>query len=182
MHTRFPIRRDQALVVGLMDRGDFTWLPTADIITMSLPGLQLSTPVEVGVVPNIHNVKPGTEWRFEVAFGSKIEVKVCRISFVPWWEGMKLPDFSCFTSSLSSSTECCFLILCACLTWLDICRNNTDDNDSSSPATQNYLVPSSLRNNRTLSQGPRQQYSHGMAVSWRSQETARSNTLLKRRP
>ena len=45
---------------------------------MSLPGLQISsTPVEIEAAPTIHELKEGTEWRFEVAFGSKVEVKVC---------------------------------------------------------------------------------------------------------
>jgi len=43
---------------------------------MSLPGLQLSAPVETTVTPIIHDLKEGTEWRFEVAFGTKVEVRV----------------------------------------------------------------------------------------------------------
>lgn len=43
---------------------------------MSLPGLQLEAPVETGSTPTIHDIKENSEWRFEVAFGSKIEVKV----------------------------------------------------------------------------------------------------------
>ncbi len=71
-HCRYPHdRRD----VGLTDRRDFTWLRT-EIVTMSLPGLQISAPVEIEAVPIIHELKEGTEWRFEVAFGSKAEVKV----------------------------------------------------------------------------------------------------------
>lgn len=43
---------------------------------MSLPGLQLSAPEEKVVTPVIHDIKQNTEWRFEVAFGVKVEVKV----------------------------------------------------------------------------------------------------------
>lgn len=43
---------------------------------MSLPGLQVSAPVETVAAPVVHELKEGTEWRFEVAFGSKVEVKV----------------------------------------------------------------------------------------------------------
>lgn len=45
---------------------------------MSLPGLQLNAPtVPVSSGPIFHDIKENTEWRFEVAFGAKIEVKVC---------------------------------------------------------------------------------------------------------
>ena len=43
---------------------------------MSLPGLQVSEPAEIVKSPVVHDLKAETEWRFEVAFGSKIEVKV----------------------------------------------------------------------------------------------------------
>ena len=43
---------------------------------MSLPGLQLDAPIELVSAPIFHNVKANSEWRFEVAFGAKIEVKV----------------------------------------------------------------------------------------------------------
>lgn len=43
---------------------------------MSLPGLELSVPVETTRVPTIQELKEGTEWRFEVAFGTKVEVRV----------------------------------------------------------------------------------------------------------
>ena len=46
---------------------------------------------------------------------------------------------------------------------------------------QNYLVQSSRKSSRTFSLAQRQQYSLGMAVAWKSPETARSNTLLKKR-
>ncbi len=62
--------------VGLMDGRDFARLPTDEAITMSLPGLQISAPAEIEATPTIHELKEGTEWRFEVAFGSKVEVKV----------------------------------------------------------------------------------------------------------
>ncbi|MCJ1225041.1 Cleavage polyadenylation factor subunit clp1 [Toensbergia leucococca] len=43
---------------------------------MSLPGLQISTTVEVVAAPVIHDLNEGTEWRFEVAFGSSVHVKL----------------------------------------------------------------------------------------------------------
>lgn len=43
---------------------------------MSLPGLQISTPVVATVAaPIVHDLEANTEWRFEVAFGGKIEIK-----------------------------------------------------------------------------------------------------------
>ncbi|KAI9821526.1 MAG: Cleavage polyadenylation factor subunit clp1 [Phylliscum demangeonii] len=42
---------------------------------MSLPGLQLSAPAEPAA-PTIHVLERGSEWRFEVAFGRSIEVKL----------------------------------------------------------------------------------------------------------
>lgn len=44
--------------------------------SMSLPGLQLDAPVEPVSAPTFHNIKEKSEWRFEVAFGVRIEVKV----------------------------------------------------------------------------------------------------------
>ncbi|KAL8719273.1 MAG: hypothetical protein Q9225_003703 [Loekoesia sp. 1 TL-2023] len=43
---------------------------------MSLPGLQLSAPIEPVVNTAVHNLSPGSEWRFEVAFGSKVDIKL----------------------------------------------------------------------------------------------------------
>ncbi|KAI9836590.1 MAG: hypothetical protein M1819_001222 [Sarea resinae] len=46
---------------------------------MSLPGLQLSAPTEVdtaAAAPLIHELPKGSEWRFEVSFGSTVEVKL----------------------------------------------------------------------------------------------------------
>ena len=48
----------------------------ASISEMSLPGLELSAPVETTVTPTVHELKEQTEWRFEVAFGTKLEVRV----------------------------------------------------------------------------------------------------------
>ena len=48
----------------------------ANSSTMSLPGLDLSAPVETVVTPTVHELKEQTEWRFEVAFGTKVEVRV----------------------------------------------------------------------------------------------------------
>lgn len=48
-----------------------------DFDKMSLPGLGLAAPQEVTAqLSTIHELAEGTEWRFEVAFGSIIEVKV----------------------------------------------------------------------------------------------------------
>lgn len=57
------------------DVGNLTALLKAPI--MSLPGLQLDAPSEPTLVQTVHEIKEATEWRFEVAFGSRIEVKVC---------------------------------------------------------------------------------------------------------
>lgn len=43
---------------------------------MSLPGLDLSAPVETVATPTVHELKEQTEWRFEVAFGTKVQVRV----------------------------------------------------------------------------------------------------------
>ena len=48
----------------------------ANISEMSLPGLELSAPVETAVTLTVHELKEQTEWRFEVAFGTKLEVRV----------------------------------------------------------------------------------------------------------
>lgn len=48
----------------------------ANISKMSLPGLDLSAPVETVTTPTVHELNGQTEWRFEVAFGSKVEVRV----------------------------------------------------------------------------------------------------------
>ena len=43
---------------------------------MSLPGLDLPAPVETVAAPIVHELKEQTEWRFEVAFDTKVEVRV----------------------------------------------------------------------------------------------------------
>ncbi|KAL8873528.1 MAG: hypothetical protein Q9198_007011 [Flavoplaca austrocitrina] len=43
---------------------------------MSLPGLQLSAPNEPVTSIQIHRLSEGSEWRFEVAFGSTVEIKL----------------------------------------------------------------------------------------------------------
>lgn len=49
---------------------------------MSLPGLELTQPSEdrsqAAAPPSQINLTPGSEWRFEVAFGHVIKVKVCQ--------------------------------------------------------------------------------------------------------
>lgn len=45
-------------------------------LTMSLPGLNISAPEEVVIAPVVHDIKACTEWRFEVAFDTRITVKV----------------------------------------------------------------------------------------------------------
>lgn len=45
--------------------------------SMPLPGLGLSAAPRAEIrLPTIHELKEGTEWRFEVAFGASVEVKV----------------------------------------------------------------------------------------------------------
>lgn len=52
---------------------------------MSLPGLELTQPSEerhhVVAPPSQINLPPGSEWRFEVAFGHSIKVKVRAFPF-----------------------------------------------------------------------------------------------------
>ena len=55
---------------------EFTFPGHANISKMSLPGLDVSAPVEIVVAPTVHELKEQTEWRFEVAFDAKIEVRV----------------------------------------------------------------------------------------------------------
>ncbi|KAL8784840.1 MAG: hypothetical protein Q9213_003744 [Squamulea squamosa] len=43
---------------------------------MSLPGLQLSASVEPVLSTAVHRLSEGSEWRFEVAFESKVEIKL----------------------------------------------------------------------------------------------------------
>ena len=52
------------------------FLGHANTSTMSLPGLDLPAPVETVVTPTVHELKEQTEWRFEVAFGTRVEVRV----------------------------------------------------------------------------------------------------------
>ena len=47
---------------------------------MSLPGLQLNAlPIEEKALI-VHELSPSTEWRFEVAFGDTVDVKVAPLS------------------------------------------------------------------------------------------------------
>ena len=48
----------------------------ADTSKMSLPGLDLSAPVETVVSPTVYELKEQTEWRFEVTFDNTVEVRV----------------------------------------------------------------------------------------------------------
>jgi hypothetical protein len=46
---------------------------------MALPGLNLnSVPIVEEKTATITDLQPNSEWRFEVAFGDKVEVKVRR--------------------------------------------------------------------------------------------------------
>lgn len=47
---------------------------------MSLPGLNVAAPVQEAVVSSVVELEETTEWRFEVAFGTKVDVKVPCIS------------------------------------------------------------------------------------------------------
>lgn len=52
---------------------------------MSLPGLQLAAPVEPVINTSVYELPEASEWRFEVAFGSKVEIKVrLTESNLPW--------------------------------------------------------------------------------------------------
>lgn len=54
----------------------FTPPGQANTSKMSLPGLDLSAPIETVATPTVYELKEQTEWRFEVAFGTKVEVRV----------------------------------------------------------------------------------------------------------
>ena len=57
--------------------GTLETFPPRDVDKMSLPGLGLAAPQEVTTQPaTIHELGEGTEWRFEVAYGANIEIKV----------------------------------------------------------------------------------------------------------
>ncbi|KAL8987935.1 MAG: hypothetical protein Q9177_002921 [Variospora cf. flavescens] len=43
---------------------------------MALPGLQLAAPVEPVINTSVYELPEASEWRFEVAFGSKVEIKL----------------------------------------------------------------------------------------------------------
>ena len=43
---------------------------------MSLPGLQLSASDEPVLSTAVHHLSEGSEWRFEVGFGSNVAIKV----------------------------------------------------------------------------------------------------------
>ncbi|KAL8940926.1 MAG: hypothetical protein Q9211_002045 [Gyalolechia sp. 1 TL-2023] len=64
------------LIIPNGSLGPIASLSPIDSLTMSLPGLQLSAQVEPIVSTAVHDLPAGSEWRFEVAFGSKIEVKL----------------------------------------------------------------------------------------------------------
>ena len=68
LETPESSRAAKAFKVTLPEQGS--------ISKMSLPGLDLSAPVESVVNPTVYELKEQTEWRFEVAFLSKIEVRV----------------------------------------------------------------------------------------------------------
>ena len=51
-------------------------------IHMSLPGLHISTPEPETKSVAAHELKERTEWRFEVAFGTHVEIKVRSCSVV----------------------------------------------------------------------------------------------------
>ena len=53
-------------------------------MSLSLPGLGLDEPEEVQAVETVqHDLTKETEWRFEVAVGKYIHLKVCETSVVP---------------------------------------------------------------------------------------------------
>lgn len=69
--TRTGMKKINRKQIGLLARFSDSWE------MMALPGLQLNAPAApVSSAPILHDIKENTEWRFEVAFGSKIEVKV----------------------------------------------------------------------------------------------------------
>lgn len=119
---------------------------------MSIPGLQLSAPVDTNVIPAVHELQEGTEWRFEVAFGTKVEVKVGNYPI--------LHHITLYCNPIIAETR--FY--------------------SSSLVAQNYLARSLHRSSLIHLRALKQPYTLGMAVALRSLVTAKSNTLRKRPP
>lgn len=61
---------------------------------MSLPGLELGEPTAPGTqvasaAPVQHSLPKGSEWRFEVGFGSTVRVKVCFLLHFYTWSCMR---------------------------------------------------------------------------------------------
>ncbi|KAL8800829.1 MAG: hypothetical protein Q9182_004889 [Xanthomendoza sp. 2 TL-2023] len=64
------------LSVTLSQSHPFSSSSSTERLMMSLPGLQLSAPVEPVLSTAVHHLPGGTEWRFEVAFGSNVEIRL----------------------------------------------------------------------------------------------------------
>lgn len=73
--------------------------------SMSLPGLGLSTQQEEEVVlPAYHVLKEGSEWRFEVSFDSRIEVKVQPSTYYTIFSKVNADFFLSFFLAMQSSS------------------------------------------------------------------------------
>lgn len=157
---------------------------------MSLPGLQLSAPVEVIVAPSLQDLKAGTEWRFEVGFGTQVEVRVGTFSVYPWIQSSfscpidaeyvsTYPERSCYSHCVAPTTT--HVTLSGTLT---VIRHNDTDNLllSSSPVAQSSSAPSSPKNRRTNSGALKPQSTPGMAANSRWLANAKSSTSPKKPP
>ncbi len=76
---------------------------------MSLPGLGLAEPEAPQVIETTeHDLTKGSEWRFEVAFGKHISVKVClSFLFASFAAKSPLPSKSSFHLRSKNSTFSC---------------------------------------------------------------------------
>lgn len=63
-------------------------------LTMSLPGLRISAPIEPVISTAIHTIGVETEWRFEVAFDSTVEIKASTTRIAKGYHYQRLTD--CF--------------------------------------------------------------------------------------
>lgn len=72
---------------------------------MSLPGLDISVPTQSVVTPSVHELKEQTEWRFEVAYGTKIEFRVGSPSSSTLVYSLSARTLTIFSQLLSGTAE-----------------------------------------------------------------------------
>lgn len=133
---------------------------------MSLPGLELTAPTieaqNIPIAPTQVSLPKGSEWRFEIAFGNTVRVKVCSTVVV----GARLsPRALVFLPSASQM----FLkveIQKFLVTVADHFRFSGPLN-SCLPALQSCLAPSLLPLKLIPSPEPKPRYTPGMGARWR---------------